>query len=514
MTKADINPFPSFLSHYQGLKLPEMAQPVGYAALIEVLGISAPLPRRLTAIAQRHRTYTAERWQILTPRYQPKNTVDDHLLFALRHEGVDLGVLKRVFLATGPKPIEVLVAATPTGAHARRLWFLYEWLIGQRLALPDAKQGSYARVLDEKKQFAVKGLLSKRHRIRNNLPGTPEFCPLVFRTDKLETLLKEDLATTAQKIIAEIPKDVLARTAAFMLLKDTQSSFDIEGETASHTRIQRWGQAIAQAGNHPITVEELLRLQEIVIGDNRFVDLGLRTEGGFVGEHDRRTGEPLPDHISARHEDLGSLMTGLLRFSSRLDEALDPVMVAAIIAFGFVYIHPFEDGNGRLHRYLIHHVLAERGFAPPGVVFPVSAVILERIAAYRSVLEQYSQAVLPFIEWTPTGSGNVQVLNDTADFYRFFDATPQVEFLFDCIKQTIEVELPNEARFLKAYDTFRREVQKIVDMPERTLNLLFRFLHQNDGQLSKRARSKEFSQLSEAEVAFIEVAYGQAYDRD
>ncbi|HIP51694.1 MAG TPA: hypothetical protein EYG94_06355 [Campylobacterales bacterium] len=32
-----------------------------------------------------------------------------------------------------------------------------------------------------------------------------------------------------------------------------------------------------------------------------------------------------------------------------------------MIAFSFVYIHPLEDGNGRIHRYLIHHVLAERG---------------------------------------------------------------------------------------------------------------------------------------------------------
>ena len=64
------------------------------------------------------------------------------------------------------------------------------------------------------------------------------------------------------------------------------------------------------------------------------------------------------------------------------------MIAAAILAFGFVYIHPFEDGNGRIHRYLIHHVLAARGFNPPGVVFPVSAAILEQIDDYRRVLEE------------------------------------------------------------------------------------------------------------------------------
>jgi Fic family protein len=40
--------------------------------------------------------------------------------------------------------------------------------------------------------------------------------------------------------------------------------------------------------------------------------------------------------------------------------------MAAATAFGFVYVHPFQDGNGRIHRCLVHHVLAERKFTPPG----------------------------------------------------------------------------------------------------------------------------------------------------
>ena len=97
------------------------------------------------------------------------------------------------------------------------------------------------------------------------------------------------------------------------------------------------------------------------------------------------------------------------------------------MAFGFIYIHPFEDGNGRLHRYLIHHVLAERGFNPPGLVFPVSSVILRLIDDYRRVLEGTSRPLLPLIEWESTSRGNIRVLNDTGDFYRFFDATSCAE---------------------------------------------------------------------------------------
>ena len=44
-------------------------------------------------------------------------------------------------------------------------------------------------------------------------------------------------------------------------------------------------------------------------------------------------------------------------------------------------------------------------------------------------------------------------------------------------------------------------------MPERTIALLFRFLHQNEGYLSERARRKEFSKLKDAETNRIEAVY-------
>jgi hypothetical protein len=88
-------------------------------------------------------------------------------------------------------------------------------------------------------------------------------------------------------------------------------------------------------------------------------------------------------------------------------------------------------------------VLAQRGFSPAGVVFPVSAAKLEKIDDYRSTLEEYSKRLLPVIDWEPTQDGNVHVKNDTADFYRFFDATPHAEFLYACVKKTIEEDLPS-----------------------------------------------------------------------
>ena len=74
---------------------------------------------------------------------------------------------------------------------------------------------------------------------------------------------------------------------------------------------------------------------------------------------------PLPEHISARPDDLPALVEGMFAFERGPAEQIDAVVAAAILAFGFVYAHPFEDGNGRVHRYLIHHILSKRGFNPP-----------------------------------------------------------------------------------------------------------------------------------------------------
>lgn len=511
MKKYKKNQFSGPVTVFHEKRLPETATPVGYAALIDTYGLRVPWPRRLSAIGAKHKIIEEKEWKIFTPRHAPHPTLEGHLTFALKHEGLDLAALKSLFQFLLAKEFEKLVKDKPTSSYTRRIWFLYEWLLGKKLSIPDADKGSYVPAVNPGQQWAVEGHRSPRHRVKNNLPGTPEFCPLVYRTELLEQFVKMNLPERAKDIVADVPGDLLARTAAFLLLKDSKSSYAIEKERAPHTRIQRWGRAIGEAGRRSLDLQELLRLQEMVIGDSRFVKLGLREEGGFVGQHDRETRMPLPEHISARPEDLSSLINGMLAFDHNSAQKLDPVIAASILAFGFIYVHPFEDGNGRIHRYLIHHVLAERGFNPPGIVFPVSAAILEKIDEYRHVLESYSKRLLPLIEWEPTNQGNIKVTNDTGDFYRFFDATLHAEFLFTCVKKTIEEDLPQETDFLRRYDRFREQLQTLVDMPDKTSDLLFNFLHQNNGKLSKRVRDKEFSELTDDEVMAIEEFYNAAF---
>jgi hypothetical protein len=168
---------------------------------------------------------------------------------------------------------------------------------------------------------------------------------------------------------------------------------------------------------------------------------------------------------------------------------------------------PFEDGNGRIHRWLLHHVLARRRFNPAGVNFPVSAIFLERIEAYRATLEHYSRPRLALTEWETTRDLNVRVLNETRDLFRFFDATRQAEFLSAAVLENVRNTLPREIEYLRSYDLAKGRIQNFLEMPEHRFDLMMGFLRQNGGHFSRRAREKESGALTDDEVTAIENIY-------
>ncbi len=501
------------ISIFHGMQAPEKGTLAGYGALIETLSLPMPFPNTLVLISGKRRQYKVPGWIVLTPRHKPRDTLYNNLVFSIKYEGINLLFFRKLFESIDEIIIEEMVRSEPLSLFSRRIWFLYEWLTQRTLPVPDLKGGNYIPLLDENLQYTIgKGDNSPRHRIRNNLPGTINFCPLVSRSEKLEKYIKEDLSEKTTALVRNVPNDILHRTSAFLLLKDSKASFNIEGETPSNSRATRWGKVIGQAGNQPLSKEELLRLQQIVIENDRFVNMGFRKEGGFVGEHDRNTGEPIPEHVSARWQDLDTLLDGLVKTDSKLEKSeFHPVLTAAVIAFGFVFIHPFVDGNGRIHRYLINHILAKTKFTPQGIIFPVSAAILDQIDDYRKILESYSHPLLDFIEWKTTKDHNVEVLNDTADYYKYFDATIQAEFLFDCIDYTINEIIPEEVSYLKNYDQMKAWLDDNYEMPDKTVALLILFLEQNNGKLSIRARTRELSALTNDEILQIEKQYKRIF---
>lgn len=125
---------------------------------------------------------------------------------------------------------------------------------------------------------------------------------------------------------------------------------------------------------------------------------------------------------------------------------------------------------------------------------------------YDRVLESYSKAILPFIEFTLDSQGSMTVENETSHLYRYWDATRFAEYLYGCVAETIRRDLRDELGFLAVFDQALAEVMNIVDIPDRRASLLIRMILQNRGTLSNNKREKEFPELTNEEILSIESA--------
>ena len=107
---------------------------------------------------------------------------------------------------------------------------------------------------------------------------------------------------------------------------------------------------------------------------------------------------------------------------------------------------------------------------------------------------------------------NVKILNETADYYKYYDATAQAEFLFDCIEDTIENIIPQEVKYLQQYDAFKNYLDNNFEMPDKMVALLVKLLSQNNGLLSNKKRESDFANLSKDDVSTIEMVYRSIFE--
>jgi hypothetical protein len=92
MGNVENNQFSEEVTIFQERRLPEKAILAGYSALINAYNLAVPLPRKLSAIGARHKIYEEDDWHIYTPRHMPEPSLEGHLVFSLKYEGLDLAV--------------------------------------------------------------------------------------------------------------------------------------------------------------------------------------------------------------------------------------------------------------------------------------------------------------------------------------------------------------------------------------------------------------------------------------
>ena len=451
---------------------------------------------------------------------RPADTLAGHLTFALKHEGVHLEFLARLFDVALVADLEAWVAAEPTGQYARRAGFFYEYLTGRHLTFAGVVAGNYVAALDEGAYItATRPVNNPRWRVRDNLPGTRDYCPLVLRTERVRQAEQYDCTLHLRELEAEFGAEVLQRSAVWLTIKESRASFAIEHEEQDVDRVRRFAAVMEQRCGRdaePLSQDALTELQTQILGP-RAIRYGVRRSPVFVGEVDGFT--EVVHYIAPHWDDAPALLTGLRAFAARTVGG-SPLVRAAVLSFGFVYIHPMSDGNGRISRFLINDVLRRDQAVPDPFILPVSATITGSVVnrrGYDQVLELFSKPLMRQYHhaWR---FGTEQVAVDGVHYNLQFDAyqdalpawrypnlTEHVEYLAQVVQATIEHEMRKEAGTLRSLRVARERVKQVIEGPDGDIDRIIRSVRENGGAMTKKLIS-EFPPLADEAVAGAVVA--------
>jgi hypothetical protein len=480
----------------------------GFARLAELYGVSPvqPLLIRSELGSRRRELRTHDETTLTwTNAYRPEDSFRGHFEFGLKYERVHLEFFSRLFERTGPEEIERWVRTEPTGAYARRTAFFFEWITGRRLDVPDTAQGGYVdAIAPELYLSATEPTRNRRWRVNDNLPGTPRLCPMVYLGRPQERHWVYDVAAGVQTLDEDFGAELLLRCAAWLTLKESRASFQIERESDKADRIRRFAAVIGQHSGKlaaPLSDASLQLLQHAILGEAA-LRIGLRKSPVFVGESGMAG--PVVHYIAPGFLMVTDMMEGLRELEKRTRSA-PGIARTAVLSFAFVYIHPLSDGNGRVHRFLINDALSRDGVVPPNIIIPVSATIAGSAkgrASYDQALERFSR---PFMQRYASAYrfGPRQVAedgvehnlvfeeeNDALHAWRFIDLTPQAHYLSAVLKETVEHEMSREAAFLQRHERARAAIKERIEMPDVDADRIIRALLDNGWQVSGKLRKQ------------------------
>ncbi len=495
-----------------------MSEPIGYSWLARECGVESvqALPViSYTGTRREAHTENGIRTQQVIKRMSPEATTSAHLRFALKHEGVPLEFLSRLFRRISVADLAHWVNQEPSGGYARRAGFYYEWLTGNVLPFGGVKVGNYIDAINPDHYVtATKPVQNARWRINNNLAGTVDFCPQIRRTPAIRAIEAENLQALIIKLQQKYGSEILNRSAVWLTTKESRSSFKIENEGDKSDRIKRFAGAIETltgTATDPLSSNFLSRLQQDILV-NPISPIGFRKSPVFIGTQSLQHGE-IVHYIAPPFDQITDMLAGLKQFHDNTD-GISPAIRAAATSFAFVYIHPMVDGNGRISRFLVNDSLRRDGAVPPPVILPVSARILQSATnrmAYDTALDIFSTPLIRHYDGSihfgkdaVCEDGIITNFEFTANedalpAWRYIDLTRQTEYMGDVIIKTVKEDLVHEAGFfLELYET-RERVKNIIEAPDTQIDRIIRSIQENGGKISQKLM-KEIPSLSKPKI--------------
>jgi hypothetical protein len=453
--------------------------------------------------------------QTFKSKYNVKeDNVMSHLEFAFKYDDLNLAFIKEVFTSIEYQTITDYIRSKPNRKYPRIFGYLYEFTGGKSIEV-NVTTTNYEDILDSSKYITGSTIKISKWKVNDNLLGTEEFCPIIRKTTELCELLDWDIERAIENLRQDYSPEIFRRASYYLYKKETKSSSEIENEAPSQDRMKKFIALLEQAGQksfeESLSEQELVRIQNTIV-DPRYADNGFRDFQNYVGQTMKDYSQRI-HYVCPPPEFVGSLMQGLINLNNK-NSSTKTIIKAAMVSFGFVYIHPFEDGNGRIHRFLIHDNLVRDGVISNSTILPVSAQILANIEEYDSTLVLLSKLIERKAQYVLDESGEMKVINpkEIEVLYRFPDLTNHTIFLARVIQSTVMKDIPMELMFLRCYDELKNDIQNIVDMPDIKIDRMIIFLHQNNGKLAVRKR-KFFQELSDSEIEQMEAAYAEIFSR-
>lgn len=473
---------------------------VGYAWLREAMKLSA-FPLRLPAIVQPV-TRLEKIDQTLAVPAATAPAPDDllgHVLFALKHEGINLTILAQALPQIPVTTLERALQEAPNGIYIRKACYLREAFTGQEVPQHAPVRGGFVPLFDPKRYITRPGERNSRWRVEFNGLGTLDYCATVERTSRIMELQAHDILGRAKAFMESLPLVTMDRAINWAYLHETTDSFAIEREAPSEDKSRRFIQLLRQAHERqPLTEEYLVALQNATVSNPYDLAAAFRHEqnhlaGVLQGAAGVTYVPPPPDLCR-------ELMEHLMQFANEAPTQVDPLVAAGISSFGFVFLHPFMDGNGRLSRFLIHQALCRAGALENGLLLPVSVAMKREERLYLESLQEFSRPARDFwdVQWIDFGKLTFDFRGHPA-IYRFWDATPGVTFTMEMAQHALEVELREETAFLERYDAVYKAVDEQFDIRGSDLANLVMMCLANDGIVSKHRR-KQYQYTVPAEV--------------
>jgi hypothetical protein len=486
---------------------------VGYQFVKDRLKLGILPIERPAAVGPVTRIERRDRAISVPSHLSPGEEVTENLLFALKHEGTNLSLIAAASVHLEPGQLLAKLRELPNGSYIRKLCLLWEVFTGRQLEdLPAQVGGIIAPLFDPDIYVTTKnGPRDKRWRVELNGLGNWDYCPTIMRTPALEALLAQDLLSEVHAFFQEFPQETLDRVLAWAYLDETRSSYAIEGETPSGNKAETFVKLLRKAEERrPLDEEYLITLQNAAMVNDWAREASFRQTQNHLSNGLR--GAAGVTYVPPPADLLASLIAGQAKLADgRLAEGLDPLLRAALISFGFVFAHPFMDGNGRLSRFLAHYTLCQSGALKNGYILPLSTAMKRNESAYLAALQSFSAPARELwqVNWLDADAFTFDFRGHPS-IYRYFDATKPCEFTCAMAQESLRHDLRAEVEFLHCYDRVLREVDALYDIDGSTLSKLIRMALSNGGSLSKHRR-KQFGPALPAEVFdFIEERVKQA----